>query len=855
MRNLDSVFRVWAWFSLRHGEPTPPRRWKNADWLSLSAFLLFALACLGAQADNNPPQRIHSLRQAIEDIAARYPDAYAPEQYLSRLSRVEGLRGKKQASELDNLRRDALKAHPGVAGAPVLFVSRRQYLPDHHNTETMFQTGEINTASFRGGSALKVVDFGRGGETRTLLESAEGSIRDPEVHFDGARVVFSMRRDIGDDYHIYEIELASCTARQLTHAGGVSDIDPLYLPEGDIIFSATREPKYCMCNRHIMANLYRMSGAGANIRQIGKNTLFEGHGALMPDGRILYDRWEYVDRNFGDAQGLWTAYPDGTSHAVYWGNNTNSPGGVIDARPVPGTPWVVCTFTSCHDRPWGALALLDRERGLDGRAPVRRTWPDTAAGLVGQGDFDTFIQVSPKYEDPFPLDASFFLCARMTGKGEEMGLYLVDVFGNEVLLHQDPLGCFDPMPLRPSPAPPALPERAEPMDSEGIWFVADVYRGTHMQGVERGSVKWLRVIESPEKRSFNPEEIWGGQGQQNPAMNWHDFNNKRILGTVPVEEDGSAHFAVPARRFVYFQLLDANGQMVQSMRSGAFLQPGEKNGCVGCHESRHSAPFPAGQLTPMALRRPPSRLEGWHGPQRFFNYLAEVQPVFDQHCVRCHDYGKPAGEKLNLAGDRSLTFNASYADLWRKNLVKVAGAGPHATFAPRAWGSHASRLIQVLQAGHQDVTLDVESFERLATWVDLNAPYYPVYETNFPLNLAGRAPINNAQLERLTQLTGVPFRDRAHFARNQGAEVSFDRPELSPCLQPLKTGNPAAYQEALSIITTGKRNFEQSPGAEMAGFQACATDLERQTKYERLLAAETANRAALRDGAKRFDPQ
>ena len=197
-------------------------------------------------------------------------------------------------------------------------------------------------------------------------------VRDPDVHFDGRKVIFSMRRNIGEDSHIWEVNADGSGLRQLTSAPGVTDISPLYLPDGAVAFSSSREPKYCMCNRHIMCNLFRMEGDGANIVQIGKSTLMEEHGALLPDGRVLYDRWEYVDRNFGDAQGLWTVNPDGTQHSVYWGNNTPSPGAVLDARPIPGTDRVVCIFGSCHDRPWGAVAVLDRRGGARrprGRGP------------------------------------------------------------------------------------------------------------------------------------------------------------------------------------------------------------------------------------------------------------------------------------------------------------------------------------------------------------------------------------------------------------------------------------------------------------------------------------------------------
>ena len=262
---------------------------------------------------------------------------------------------------------------------PFLFVTRHQYLPDHHNTATFFPSAdhEYNDGKFQGGGALKMIDF-QTGKVTVILETETGVIRDPESHFDAKRIIFSMRKDINDSYHIYEINIDGKGLRQLTFMKDVDDLDPFYLADDHIAFSSTREPKYCGCNRHIMANLYQMEPDGSNIFQISKNILFDGHGVLMPDGRILYDRWEYVDRNFGDAQSLWTVNPDGTNHALYWGNNTPSPGGVIDARIVPGTNQAICVFGSCHDRPWGAIALIDRRIGMDGRNPVIKIWPDSA---------------------------------------------------------------------------------------------------------------------------------------------------------------------------------------------------------------------------------------------------------------------------------------------------------------------------------------------------------------------------------------------------------------------------------------------------------------------------------------------
>ncbi|MBE3071034.1 MAG: hypothetical protein IMZ66_12435, partial [Planctomycetes bacterium] len=799
------------------------------------------------------------LRAAVEDLAdafgARYGGAAG---FLDRLAAIERRFAAAAPNELEavradleTLRREALIANPLVSGRPIVFVVRKQYRPDHHNTATMFQTGEINTGSFTGGGALKAIDLARGGEVRTLLELPEGVARDPDVSFDAARVLFAMRRDIRDDYHLYEVDADGTGLRQLTFAPGVTDIDPLYLPDGRIAFTSTREPKYCMCNRHIMGNLFRMDADGANIHQIGHSTLHEGHGTLTPEGTILYDRWEYVDRNFGDAQGVWSCNPDGTNHAIVFGNNTKSPGAILDARAIPGTDRLVATFSSCHDRPWGALAVVDRSRGIDGKDPVVRTWPPEAIRLVMEGNYDTFTRVQPKYEDPYPLDdasapraaGKYFLCSRQV-KGEEMGLFLVDVFGNEVRLHAEAPGCYDPMPLGPRPRPPTAPDRIRLDAADGLFYVHDVYIGTGMDRVKRGTVKYLRVVESPEKR-FWTQPDWQGSGTQAPGMAWDDFNNKRILGTVPVEEDGSAYFAVPADRFVYFQLLDADGMMVQSMRSGTIVRPGETTGCVGCHEDRRTA---VPSLRRLAMGRPASRLEPWRGPERLFSYTAEVQPVLDAHCVRCHDFGKKGAKKVVLAGDLARCFNVSYMELRRKGLVKVVGAGPPETQMPYAWGSRASRLVQVLRKGHNDVKLDAEAFDRLVTWIDINAPYYPSYASAYPNNLYGRCPLDNGQLDALGKLVSVDTKGGHH-----DVLISFTRPELSPCLARLKGTSDPAYREALAIIEAGKATLAARPREDMPGARLEGIEAEREAKYQRLARMEAEARQAILDGRKTYD--
>ncbi|MDX9794589.1 MAG: hypothetical protein RBU24_13870, partial [Kiritimatiellia bacterium] len=411
--------------------------------------------------------------------------------------------------------------------------------------------------------------------------------------------------------------------------------------------------------------------------------------------------------------------------------------------------------------------------------------------------------------------------------------------------------CFDPLPLRPRAAPPVLPRRRtfDHPNAAGRFYLQNVYIGTHMQGVKPDAVKYLRIVESPEKRNWS-ERGWQGQGEQAPAMNWHNFENKRILGTVPVEPDGSAYFEVPGNTFVFFQALDADGRMIQSMRSGAYVQPGETYGCVGCHENR-VGDIPPVTAPPLAMRRKPDALNGWRGGPRLFSFQKEVQPVFDRHCVSCHDYGKKAGDRLNLSGDRDSVFCASYVDLWALGVITCVGGGPAEVQQAYSWGSHPSRLIQKVRAGHAKVVLNAEELDRLITWVDLNAPYYPEYASAYPQNPGGRSPLTSAEVQRLKTLTGVQIA-HAHGAR-QRAQLSFARPELSRIL----TGatHAAARAEALTLIREGARRLREMPRADMDGFTACDRDQVRETKYQARLARELRVYGALREGRRVYDEE
>ena len=756
-----------------------------------------------------------------------------------------------------------------LAGKSILFVLHDQYPPDHHNTATMFQKGEYNEYNWKRikkNSHLVRVDYDDSGEhknTDFLLSAPDGIIRDPSVSYDGKRALFSMRKNFEDSFKIYEIDLGSGKTRQLTHMAEVSDIDPVYLPSSEIVFASTRSPKYCGCNRHIMANLFKMDSDGSNIIQIGNSIEFENTPSVLSDGRILYTRWEYVDRNFSGAQGLWTCNPDGTRHALYWGQETKNPAlqGVEHS-----TGRVLAILSSCHDRPWGALALIDRNIDVEGERSVIKIFPQSARALIDKkGDIyaDAMRAVELKYAYPSPVGDNYVLVSKMARpKSEKLELRLLNLeSGDESLLisADDPdLGVCSAKLIEARPIPPAIPEQRGYQSVVGKVYVNNVYEGTHLKGINRGDIKYLRIIENPPKTNWSMGD-WDAEGTQAPAMNYDDYDNKIIYGIVPVEDDGSAYFEIPSDKFFYLQALDKDKKMLQSMRSGMVALPDEIISCVGCHESRMSSP-PAALKASKALRRGPSKYAKSSYCDRLFSYAQFVQPIFDRNCMPCHDYGGKGSAKIILAGDRGIVFNKSYTELHSKKAVNAIGAGPDKVVEANAWGAKQSKIIKMIDAGHQNVELSPEEYDALCAWIDLNAPYYHTDDCAFPNNPGGRSPLSEAEIKELFKLAG-----KEHIcSKSNGLKidsrkyrnelVSFDRPELSEILAGMDKGSPD-YSAALKIIRTGAERLNSNPRADMRGFRPSEVAQTRKAKFLKLLDEEKRKRDSISKGAKRADPK
>ena len=544
------------------------------------------------------------------------------------------------------------------------------------------------------------------GEATTLLHDPNGGVRDPQVHYDGAKVLFSYRRGGQPFYHLHEINIDGTGLRRLTD-GPFDDIEPTYLPDGGIVFCSSRCKRWVPCYYTQVAVLYRCEADGRGIRQLSANVEHENTPWVLPDGRILYQRWEYVDRSQVGYHHLWTMNPDGTGQMVFYGNmHANTV--MIDAKPIPGTRKVVASFSPGHGRNEhaGVITVVDPGLGPDARSMVRS---------VSRGRL---------CRDPYPLTEDCLLAAGeteiriMDGRGRSF-----PVFELPAEWRHGRMKVHEPRPLRARPRERVIPPRVDLARTTGSAYLEDVYAGRNMVGVERGEIKELLVLEVLPK----PCNMFSGM---EPLSYGGTFLLERVLGTVPVEPDGSAHFELPAMRSVFFVALDNDGSCVKRMQSFMTVQPGEVVGCVGCHESRTRPPV--SRMSRRAVARPPSAIQPIPGVPAVFDFPRDIQPILDRHCVVCHGYkktarGGPMSGGMILSGDRGPMFSHSYIMLLVGRQVSDGRNLRKSNYPPRGIGSSASPLLKKLDGGHHDVRATGRDKRLVQLWIDTGAVYAGTY--------------------------------------------------------------------------------------------------------------------------------
>jgi hypothetical protein len=613
----------------------------------------------------------------------------------------------------------------------------------------------------------------------TLLSDPRGGVRDPQVSYDGKKILFSYRKGGTDHYHLYEIQLDTASENSLTlpspqgegsavadadsfkllpvlprrettlplpagegrgegkpNAGLTSaqksetkgqssmangqspdppllkqltngpfdDIEPTYLPDGDIVFVSSRCKRWVNCWLTQVAVLHRCGPEGSNIRAISSNNEHDNTPWPLADGRILYTRWEYVDRSQVHFHHLWAMNPDGTSQMTWYGNM--HPGTtMIDAKSIPGSDKIVASFSPGHGQREhdGTITVVDPRGGPDAK------------------QFAKAISPTPQFRDPWAFSEDCFLAAHRdtlvvmdeTGRPEQiLKLPAEDVAAK--------LQCHEPRPLTSRSREPAIQPRARPQEQTGCLLLADVNHGRNMTGVKQGDIKKLLVLETLPM----PIHYTGGM---EPISYGGTFTLERILGTVPVEADGSAYFEVPALRSVFFVALDEQDLSVKRMQSFTTAMAGETLSCVGCHEHRAQTPQADFRAT-LAARKAPARIEALHDVQEVFDFPRDIQPVLNSLCADCHGYektprGGPRAGHLILTGDRGPLYSHSYYMMTIARLFSDGRNEPKSNYDPRLLGSSASQLLTLLDGAHYEVKATPQQKKLLRLWIDSGAAY------------------------------------------------------------------------------------------------------------------------------------
>ncbi len=650
----------------------------------------------------------------------------------------------------------AITARPGGG----LFVLNDPFGPEPNAhdvlADSVVQRGRLKGQKLTGGSSVPPMLSYDGVGNITGPDQEGGSFLSPDLSYDGKTILFAFTECNGDKhhyhhtdpnrghwhegrcFHVFKVNVDGTGLEQLTD-GTWNDFDPCWLPNGRIAFMTERRGGYLRCGRVCPTyTLYDMADDGSDMTALSVHETNEWHPSVTHDGRILYTRWDYVDRFGCTAHHPWVTSLDGRDSRAVHGNfapRNARPDMELDCRAVPDSQKFVATAAPHHGQAFGSLVLVDpRVEDDDAMGPIKRLTPDVGFPESQGGKLG--------YGTAWPLSEDYYLCvydaasaAGAPGRPGNYGIYLIDSWGNKELIYRDPLiSCQSVIPLKSQRVPPSPPALAEPFrdapgtgvapekPGQGTLTVINTYDSLKPwpEGTKIKAIRVLQVLPmTVPSGGLRPHETGARVALAGDSV----VPVRHVLGTVPVEEDGSAHFTVPANRELFFQALDENGLAVQSMRSATYLQKGEHMVCQGCHERKHRAPLPtAGGL--LALQRPPSSIEADVDGTAPFSYPRLVQPVLDRHCVKCH--AEHPDKPINLA--REPIQNKWFASY--NSLVPFAFTdyGNNLRTIPGQFGARASKLTEILEKGHYDVKLSKEDLHRLTVWLDCSSMFYGVYE-------------------------------------------------------------------------------------------------------------------------------
>lgn len=643
---------------------------------------------------------------------------------------------------------------------PIVFTKFRQLTPSFFAYTEGLSDARNECNFFAGGELSSFVMDGIWANEKLLLKDSLSVFRDPDVSLDGRKVLFSWKKSAkNDDFHLYEINLEDKSLRQLTHGVGYADIEPLYLPNGNILFNSTRAGTSVDCWFTEVSNMFICDENGKYTRQVGFDQVHTVSPALLDDGRIVYTRWDYNDRGQVWTQPLLQMNQDGTAQTEYYGMNSWFPTTVAHVRQIPGTRKVMATLMGHHNPQHGKIGIIDPEAGRDENegvmlvAPLRKPQNDR---------IDSWGQYEDQFQYPFPLNEKEFIVSYSplgyyVAHPIKFSIYWMNVDGERELLISDKnISCNQPVKCTPRENVFNRVSTVDYTKDFGVYYMQNVYKGKAVNGVAPGEIKKLRIVEIEFRAASvgftSGEGIGGGAAQATPVgIGNAAWDIKHILGEVDVYKDGSAFFKVPSRKPLYFQALNEKGEVVQTMRSWSTLQPGEVQSCVGCHEHKNSVPLAEHQLS-IAMSEGMQDIKkdtivGGKG----FSYIENIQPIWDKNCISCHDgiknkfslkgelkiYEKVSKRKysdsyINLTAARPAGNNSDNVPLRgesvNKNITWISSLSEPTVLPPYSAGSAKSDLIRRLRNGHGNVKLSEEDMYKVMAWIDLLVPFVGNYK-------------------------------------------------------------------------------------------------------------------------------
>lgn len=618
------------------------------------------------------------------------------------------------------------------AGMPeeILFAVRKPSTDGHWYANFAYYSTDQCRTTFPMNSGGKLCIYNvKTRQVRTIFEDPEGNVRDPQIHYDAQKLVFAYLPKGKRHYSLYEINLDGSGLAQLTGRGedvspgmedytkysppGWDDFEPTYLPDDQIIFCSTRSNRYVQCHSTHVATLYKCDARGGHLRALSANVEMDNTPWVLSNGQVAYMRWEYVDRFHMGYHHLWSMNPDGTRQMVLYGNQINH-GTILAPKPVPGSRKLVVTWSPGHGRRehYGKIALIDPRLG-----------PDDPQGVQ-------YISKANVHCDPWAFSENHFLVANqsamelMNGRGETEVLYRLP---DELAKAGYWIG--EPRPVIRRDREPVLADQTDPAADHGVLALANVYRGRKMQSVKPGTVTNLLIYEVLPK----PINYSGGMSEMSAGGT---FSVERLIGSVPVSEDGSACFKLPPLRSFLFVAMDAKGHCVKRMHSFTSVMPGETTTCIGCHEPRTEAPGPEvhGELM-RVLRKQPVTPEPVAGVPQIFDFLRDIQPILDRHCLACHNHDREEGG-FNISGHWGPLYPIGYLQMsWRQlfgdnRIILPYAQHSKSNFEPYEIGTGSSRLLKLIEERHEGVNMPESEQKIVRHWLDAGANHAGTYAVN-----------------------------------------------------------------------------------------------------------------------------